>query len=158
MTQQEPSRIVVIGVGNVLLTDEGVGAHVVHQLAELDLPSAVELIEGGTMPVECLGCVADIARLVIVDAVDGGGPPGAIYRLPVAEVVGTTPQMSLHELTLAEALTSWHRRGLDESRTVIIGIQPHTIAWGTELSQPLAQKMPIILDTVVAEVLRKDEE
>ena len=157
MSRQEPSRVVVVGVGNVLLTDEGIGAHVVRRLAELDLPPAVELIEAGTMPVECLGRVADIARLIIVDAVNAGGPPGAIYRLPVSQVAHAGPQLSLHELTLAEALMTWRSRGLDESRTVIIGIQPHSITWGTELSQPIAEKMPIILDTVVAEVLRKDE-
>lgn len=157
MSAPEPGRVVILGVGNVLLTDEGVGVHVVRRLAEVGLPPGVEVIEGGTMPVECLGRVAEIARLIIVDAVDAGGPPGAIYRLPVSEVGGATPQLSLHEVTLAAALTSWQSRGLDESRTVIIGIQPHSITWGTELSQPIAEKMPIILDTVVAELLRKDE-
>ena len=157
MNHWEPSRVIILGVGNILLTDEGVGAHVVRRLAELGLPPAVELIEAGTMPVECLGHVADIARLIIVDAVDAGGPPGAIYRLPVSQVAHASPELSLHELTLAEALTSWRSRGLNESRIVIIGIQPHSITWGTELSQPVADKMPAILDTVIAEVQRKDE-
>jgi hydrogenase maturation protease len=144
-------------VGNLLMRDEGVGVHVAQRLEKATLPEKVEVIDAGTLPVEALGEVEEIEKLVIVDAVKAGGPPGAVYRLPISKVSAEKPatlmaQVSLHELTLMNALDYWRAKGLEENSIVIIGVQPSVIDWGTELSEEIEAKMPVILESVLAEV------
>jgi hydrogenase maturation protease len=152
MTRQDAGRVVVLGVGNLLLGDEGVGVHVAGELMTIDLPPHVEVVEAGTMPVEGLGAVDDVAKVVIVDAVRAHGPAGAVYRLPASTMTGVTGAMSLHEMTLADALAYWTVAGLDAERIVIIGVQPHSVQWGTELSEAVRDALPTIINAVVAEV------
>ncbi len=153
MTDTKAGRVVILGVGNLLLGDEGVGVHVARRLAQVELPEGVEVIEAGTMPTEALGPVGDIARLVIVDAVAADGPPGAVYRLPVSVAANTDAELSLHEFTLAEALAEWRLRGLEADRIVIIGVQPHKVEWSTELSPQVEANLPKIVDTAIAEAI-----
>ena len=76
-----PKHVVILGVGNLLLSDEGVGVHVANKLMEMDLPAGVEVIEGGTDGFRLMNVVTEADRLIVVDAVKGGSPPGSIYRL-----------------------------------------------------------------------------
>jgi len=151
MSKGEPRRVVILGIGNLLLGDEGVGVHVARRLAGVELPEGVEVIEGGTKPVESLGSVGDIAKLIIVDAVAGQGHPGAVYRLPASVVPDSKAQLSLHEFTLAEALVDWNLQGLDETRIVIIGVGTQEVDWGTNLSPEVEASLPAVLETVIAE-------
>ena len=153
MTDTKAGRVVILGVGNLLLGDEGVGVHVARRMAQVELPEGVEVIEAGTMPTEALGPVGDIAKLVIVDAVATDGPPGAVYRLPASVVANTDAELSLHEFTLAEALADWRLQGLDPDRIVIIGVQPHKVEWSTELSSEVEANLPKIIDTAIAEAI-----
>lgn len=149
----ETGRIVILGVGNLLLSDEGVGVQVARRLEETALPAGVIAIDAGTLPIEALGSIADVEKLIIVDAVKAGGPPGAIYRLPVAAVGQTQAQVSLHELPLAMALNYWIAAGLPEERIVIIGVQPAWLEWGTDLSPAVAEQLEKIIELVLSEVI-----
>jgi hydrogenase maturation protease len=105
-----------------------------------------------------LGSIADIEKLIIVDAVKAGGPPGAIYRLPVSAVAQTQAKVSLHELPLAMALNYWNAAGLPEDRIVIIGIEPALLEWGTDLSPNIATQLEKIVEIVLAEVISQGRE
>lgn len=153
MTDTTAGRVVILGVGNLLLGDEGVGVHVARRLEQIELPAGVQVIEAGTMPTQALGPVGDLAKLVIVDAVAADGPPGAVYRLPASVVAATDAELSLHEFTLAEALAEWALQGLEADRIVIIGVQPHQVAWGTELSPAVQASLPKIVDAAIAEAI-----
>jgi hydrogenase maturation protease len=145
-------RIVVIGVGNLLLQDEGIGIHVVQALQEMDLPADVRLIDGGTSP-DLIACTRAGDKLVIVDAARAGGEPGTIYRfLPADLVPGTGVLASAHEMGVVENLGLMSLSGHEPGETVIIGIEPAEIDWGTELSEGLRRKVPDIVRVVLKEI------
>jgi hydrogenase maturation protease len=140
----------VMGIGNVLLKDEGIGCHVVHALGEADL-SDVEIIDGGTS-LDVLQLCEDADKLIIVDAVRGGGMPGQIYRFRVGDItLEQKPLLSLHDMSLIDSLKLmrlWHN--IDGA--VIIGIEPKDIGWGLELSPELQRVVPRIMDVILAEL------
>ena len=140
----------VLGIGNVLLRDEGIGCHVVHALEGIPLPD-VEIVDGGTCP-DVLQLLEDADKLVIVDAVKGGGTPGQIYRFHLEDItLEQKPFLSLHDVGLVDNLMLmkfWHSVG----EAVIIGVEPKQVDWGLELSPELREKMPQIIETILAEL------
>jgi len=140
----------VLGIGNVLLRDEGIGCHVVHALEGIPLPE-VKIIDGGTCP-DVLQLLEDADKLVIVDAVKGGGTPGQIYRFHLKDItLEQKPFLSLHDMGLVDNLMLmqlWRNIG----EAVIIGVEPREINWGLELSPELQEKMPQIIDAILAEL------
>jgi len=140
----------VVGIGNVLLKDEGVGCHVVHVMEGIPLPD-VKIIDGGTCP-DVLQLLEDADKLVIVDAVKGGGTPGQIYRFHLEDItLEQKPFLSLHDMDLADSLMLmqlWYNTG----EVVIIGVEPKEINWGLELSTELQEKMPQIIDAILSEL------
>jgi len=140
----------VLGIGNVLLRDEGIGCHVVHALEGISLPD-VKIIDGGTCP-DVVQLLEDADKLVIVDAVKGGGMPGQIYRFHLEDItLEQKPFLSLHDVGLVDSLMLmqlWHKTG----EAVIIGVEPRDINWGLELSPELQEKMPQIIDAILSEL------
>jgi len=140
----------VLGIGNVLLGDEGVGCHVVHALEGIPLPD-VKIIDGGTCP-DAFQLLEDADKLVIVDAVRGGGTPGQIYRFHLEDITLEQKSfLSLHDVGLVDNLMLmqlWRNIG----EAVIIGVEPREINWGLELSPELREKMPQIIDAILAEL------
>jgi len=140
----------VVGVGNVLLGDEGVGWHVAHALEELSLPD-VKVIDGGTCP-DALQLVEGADKLVIVDAVKGGGMPGQVYRFHLEDITPERkPFACPHDISLVGSLM-FMRLSHNIDETVIIGVEPGEISWGLELSPELQEKMPKIIDTILLEL------
>jgi hydrogenase maturation protease len=144
----------VVGVGNVLLRDEGIGCHVVHALEGIPLPD-VKIIDGGTCP-DMLQLLEGADKLVIVDAVKGGGTPGQIYRFRLGDItLEQKPFLSLHDVGLVDSLMLmqlWHPDFIGIGEAVIIGVEPREISWGLELSSELQEKMPQIIDAILSEL------
>jgi len=140
----------VLGTGNILLKDEGIGCHAVHALEGISLPD-VQIMDGGTSP-DVVQLLEDIDKLVIVDAVRGGGMPGQIYRFHLEDVtLEQKPFLSLHDMGLVDNLMLMKlRHSIGE--TVIIGVEPGEVEWGLELSPELSAKMPQIIDVILAEL------
>ena len=140
----------VVGIGNVLLRDEGIGCHVAHALEEIPLTD-VRIIDGGTCP-DILQFVEGADKLVIVDAVRGGGTPGQIYRFHPEDVtLEQKPFLSLHDMSLVDNLMlTKFRHSIGE--TIIIGIEPREMDWGLELSAELQEKIPQIIDAILSEL------
>jgi len=140
----------VLGIGNALLRDEGIGCHVAHALEEIPLPDT-KIIDGGTCP-DVLQFIEDTDKLIIVDAVKGGGTPGQIYRFHLEDItLEQKPFLSLHDVGLVDNLMLmqlWH----NISEAIIIGVEPKEINWGLELSPELQGKMPQIIDTILSEL------
>ncbi len=148
----KPSRVVVVGVGNLLLKDEGIGVHVAHALQELELPHGTEIIDGGTSP-DLLAYLEPADKLIIIDAVEAGGTPGTIYRFhPDDLTLEARGLSSLHELGLMSSLKMMSLLGNEPQEVVIIGIQVKEIDWGTELSTELREKVPEIISVVLKEI------
>ena len=147
-------RKFIVGIGNVLLRDEGIGCHVVHALEGIPLPG-VEVIDGGTCP-DVLQLLEDADKLVIVDAVRGGGTPGQIYRFHLEDItLEQKPLLSLHDMSLVDSLKLmqlWHPDFIGIDEAVIIGVEPGEIGWGLELSSKLQERMPQIISAILSEL------
>ena len=147
-------RVVVVGMGNLLLKDEGIGVHVAHALERAPLPSDVELevIDGGTSP-HLLPLLEGVDKLIILDAAKGGGEPGAIYRFaPEAVNIEERDITSVHQIGLLETLRMMKSLRREPKKVVIIGIEPKEIDYGLELSPELEKRIPDITAMVLKEI------
>lgn len=145
--------IAVLGIGNLLLQDEGVGVHSVQRLANRISNGNVAIIDGGTFPDISLLIGENIDKLIIIDAVKGGGKPGTIYRFNLDEVdLDLAPSISLHEISVLNSLKMMALSRRQPKSTVIIGIEPKVIDFGLDLSQEVAEKLPEITELVLAEI------
>jgi hydrogenase maturation protease len=150
--KETPPRIVVIGVGNLLLKDEGIGIHVIQALQEMELPADIRLIDGGTS-LELWAYTRIGDKLIIIDAAKAGGEPGAVYRFKPEDITAEKGILnSAHELGVIEALNLMTFAGNKPGDAVIIGIEPAEISPGLELSAVLRQKMPEIINVVLKEI------
>ena len=154
----QPSRVAVIGVGNLLLKDEGIGVHIARALQELNLPDGVEIIDGGTSP-DLVTYLEPADKLIIVDAVQAAGEPGTIYRFHPDDLATEAKGLiSLHELGLMPSLRMMSLLQNEPKEVIIIGVQPKEIDWGTELSAELQQKIPEIVNIVLGEISPRPDE
>ena len=145
-------KTLVLGIGNLLLADEGVGVHVARALLQEALPPQVTVLEVGTAFLDALPEIQQAERIVIVDAMQADHAPGTIYRVPFEDCVKPEILASLHGFDLSRVLYMAGRTTAPEA--VVIGVEPDRIAWGTEPSPTIRQAMPAILKAVRAEIVR----
>jgi hydrogenase maturation protease len=150
----QQKRILVLGVGNTLLKDEGIGVKVVEKLQSgYSFSSNVELMDGGTLGLRLLDPISNADYVIVVDAVQNAQPPGTLYRLPADDLAKrVTFKNSLHQLDLVETLAYAEILG-NRPEAVIIGIEPADISpWGTELTEPIAALLPEMCSRVLKEI------
>lgn len=147
------AEVTVLGVGNLLLKDDGIGVHLISRLKEESWPEGVELVDGGTAGIDLSPIIESARRLIVVDAVQGGCEPGAIYRL-TPEVLRETRDraLSLHQVGFLEAMEIAFWRLGSSPPTVIFGVEPEVIDWGLELSEPVSRSLPRVMELVRQEV------
>lgn len=150
-----PQKIVILGVGNLLLSDEGVGVHVANELMKLDLPQGVTVVEGGTGGFRLIDVITEADRLIVIDAVKGGGAPGSIYRFDIDEVQSCPSgfKTSVHQIGILEVITLSGLIGKTPCTTVI-GIEPKSLEIGMELSPEIKAKIPRIIELIKEELKR----
>jgi len=150
----EPN-VVVLGVGNLLMRDEGVGVHIVQALLEEDVPEYVSVFDAGTAALDVLCSLERPDLLVVTDAVDGGCAPGAIHQLTLDEAglpEGTV--VSLHDVGVREAIAMAEALGREPRRTSIVGIEPAEISWGLELTPAVQAAVPEAVNVVLDQIRR----
>ena len=150
----ENKKVAVVGVGNVLLKDEGIGVHVARALREKfgTDRADIEIIDGGTSP-DVFLLLEGVRKLILVDAVKGGGNPGSIYRFHPDDIIPEGKYViSAHQIGLLEGLRMLEYSGFKPESIVIIGVEPKEIDWGLELTTELSEKLPEILKVVMAEL------
>ncbi len=145
----------MLGIGNTLLRDDGVGVHVVEALRDMGVHGErLQLIDAGTSP-DVLLSLDSVDKLIVVDAADGGCEPGAVYRFRLEEVdLDEQGVDSLHQMNLVQTLWMMDMLGRKPNDVVIFGIQPKEIELGLEPSDELAQKIPGIAELVLEEIER----
>ncbi|MBS1190328.1 MAG: Hydrogenase 2 maturation peptidase Aspartic peptidase family [Rhodocyclaceae bacterium] len=146
--------VVVLGIGNILLSDEGVGVRVVEQLeAKYDLPPEVEVIDGGTCGMEMLDQLEGLDALIVVDCVRHGQPPGTPILIQGDDVpVFFRTKLSPHQVSLSDVLASLEFEGRAPKYTAIVGIQPASMDTGLELTPTVEAWLPELLAMTVAEL------
>jgi hydrogenase maturation protease len=155
MAPRSPTgRVVVLGVGNLIMGDEGVGVRCVERLeARGSLPDGVRLIDGGTSTHELLEDLENLDLLVIVDAVAAGGAPGRLVRLEGDDIPSAfSNNLSPHQHGLNDLLATLRFLGRSPARVVLWGVEPAKIELGMDLSPVVTAAMPELTARVIAEV------
>jgi hydrogenase maturation protease len=147
-------RVVVLGIGNILLSDEGVGVRVVERLVKgYLLPDTVEVIDGGTCGMEMLEQLEDLDALIVVDCVRFGQPPATPVLLKDDNVpVFFKTKLSPHQVSLSDVLASLEFTNRAPKRTVIIGMQPASMELGMELTPAVAARVDELLEMTLGEL------
>lgn len=146
--------VVVLGIGNILLSDEGVGVRVVEQLERnFVLPATVNVIDGGTCGMEMLEQLENLDALIVVDCVRHGQPPATPVLLKGDAVpVFFKTKLSPHQVGLSDVLASLEFTGKAPQYTAIVGIQPVSMELGLDLTPQVAARVPELVATTVAEL------
>jgi hydrogenase maturation protease len=144
----------VLGVGNLLLRDEGVGVHVAQRLQEMALPPEVEVVDGGTGGFDLLDDIEGREKVVIVDTVKGGQKPGTIYRLKPEDIDGgPKSSVSLHDVSVSDLLSLADMLGVKRPEIVMIGIEPKDMeSADLELSPEIEAQVPRLIELVFKEI------
>jgi hydrogenase maturation protease len=142
-----------MGVGNLLLSDEGVGVHVAQKMMEMKMPPQVHVVEGGTDGFGLINVILKADRMILIDAVRGEGKPGSIYRFDIKDFHScpNTFKTSVHQISILEVI---NLSGLIGStpKTTIIGVEPKSLEMGMELSPEVEAKIPKVIQIVLEEV------
>ena len=147
----DTDQILVLGIGNLLNTDEGVGVHAVRMMqAQAEAAGGVEgvvLHDGGTLGLNLLPLVEETTHLLILDAVDAGRPPATVVELTKDEIpLYAGIKMSQHQLTFQEVLGLALIRGRLPEYLHLVGLQPVSLEIGTELSPAAADALPRLVE------------
>jgi hydrogenase maturation protease len=152
--KMESKEIMILGVGNLLFTDEGVGVRVAEALQDrYDFPENVKVVDGGTLGMNLLGVISGADHLIVVDAVRNGGEPGTLYRLAGEEIPKRIlMKNSLHQVDFLETLTCCQALG-KVPETVIHGVEPKDITTlGIELTSTVRARIDDLVDKVLQEL------
>ena len=140
----EPKPVLVLAVGNQLLSDDGVGMVLLDELARGSWDARVEFVDGGTQGLARLGRISGRQSLIVLDAMALGSTPGTVYsvRSPSLRQLNPTHSTSAHESTAIELLRFAARLGELPPEIVLIGIEPESLATGMGLSTAVAAAVP----------------
>ncbi len=146
-------KTVILGIGNVLLSDEGIGVHVANELMQRELPPEVSVVEGGTDGFRLLNVITEADRLIVVDAVRGGDKPGTIYRFDIEDVRNSPAgfKTSVHQIGILEVIDLSGLIG-KTPHTTVIGIEPKSLEMSLELTPEIMAKVPRVIELVLEEL------
>ena len=148
-----PATYVVLGLGNTLHSDDGIGPQAIERLrSDPRVPEDVALIEGGTLGLELLTYIWDCSYLLVLDAVDVGQLPGTLVRMSSEELQTLPGKGSVHQLGVADLLVALRVLAQRQPTVVLLGVQPATTDWGTELSPAVEAVMGSLIDAAVVEL------
>ena len=151
MEKKREGKILVVGMGNLIYRDEGIGAHIIREMEKMKLPSHIELLDIGTSTMDLISYMKEVKKLIVIDAMRAGGKPGTIYKCKPEDLLPKDEgPISLHEIGLLETLNMTKKLGM-EIETVIVGVEPEIMDWGMELTEAVKNKIPLIIEAVLKE-------
>ena len=150
-------KTLVLGIGNNLLGDEGIGIHVIQHLHAIaadssNLHDKFQLVDGGTLSFTLAGIIEDSARLIVIDAPRLDAPPGTVRVFEGEDMdhfLGNGKRSSVHEVSLLDLMAVVALNGHLPERRALIGIQPEHIDWSDRLSPSLEQAVPVVCEHVM---------
>jgi hydrogenase maturation protease len=146
-----PGKTLVVGMGNLLYRDEGIGVHVIQAMEKMEIPAHVELLDIGTSTMDLISYLKEVKKLIVIDAMKAGGNPGTIYKCKPEDLMPKNGgPISLHEIGLLETLNMAKKMHM-EINTVVIGVEPKVFDWGMELTEEVKSKIPAIIEAVLKE-------
>jgi hydrogenase maturation protease len=137
------SKIAILGIGNLLQKDEGVGVHIISKLEqEYSFKPEISLIDGGTMGTDLLPYLEEHDKIIIVDAVNFDQKPGFVGTIENEDILRRlNTKLSIHHLGLTDVLSTARLLDIEPSELYLIGVQPENIEMGTELTETIQSKI-----------------
>ncbi|MBU0490624.1 MAG: HyaD/HybD family hydrogenase maturation endopeptidase [Chloroflexi bacterium] len=148
--------IAILGLGNTLLSDEGVGVHALERLrAGYAFPAHVRLLDGGTKDIELIGWLEDVDRLLVLDAVAANKPPGTLVRL-ADDDIPSHPGLALspHQMGLRDLLATMELLDCVPAEIVLWGVVPASLETSVGLSPVVGAQMDALVDRALVELRR----
>jgi hydrogenase maturation protease len=159
MTARKESRrsVLVLGLGNILLGDDGIGIHVVRRLVtDPETPPGLHPLDGGTLGFRLMNAFASSDATLLIDAAQLGEPAGTLRLLELDALdrhIRRAGRVSAHEAGLVDLLMLARLEGCDPAYLALLGIQPQRIDWDETLSLPVSRALPdacrMAIDTVL---------
>jgi hydrogenase maturation protease len=148
-------RIAVLGLGNLMRTDDAVGMLALQRLrANPRFPQTVPLIEGGTLGLDLLHPLADVSHLLALDAVAAGAPPGTLLRYSGDQIHDLPVAKSVHLLGFSDLIGALRLVENAPREIVVLGVQPQKIDWGTELTPVVEEALATLVESAIGQVTR----
>jgi len=142
-------RVVVVGVGNILMGDEGFGVRVVEELKKIQLPEGVEVYDCGTLGLQILNYLENSDFAIVVDVVKSNGKPGDVYVFDFDECKDYKIAVSLHDIDLVKAVKIGGLVYNLPKKIVVVGVEPERIELSMELSDAVEKAIPKAVDIVI---------
>lgn len=141
----------VLGLGNILLKDEGVGVHAVNAIkGRYSFPPDVEVIDGGTLGLDLLPLIENKDKILFVDAVDFGKEPGYVGVIDDDAIPSTLmAKMSVHHIGLSDVLFAAKLLDIKPSKLRLIGIQPQSLEVGLDMTECISGKMEVVIGLIM---------
>ncbi len=144
----------MVGIGNRIRTDDGFGVHALERIQhDARVPAGVTFIDGGTHGIELLSYVSDSTHLLLLDAIDVGEPPGTLIRMVNTQLRGLPCAASVHQVGLADLLATLPLVSTAPREIVLLGVQPLSTDWGTELTAPVEAVLDRIVEEAVVQLV-----
>lgn len=151
--RRQSPKTVVLGIGNILHGDDGAGAQVISRLrVDPRVPPDVPLVEGGTLGLELLPYVWDCARLIVIDAIDVGEPPGTVVRMSGEELDSLPGNSNVHQLGVSDLLVALRLLAEQQPQIVLLGVQPRSTDWSSDLSCLVAATINSLVEATIREL------
>lgn len=148
-------KILVVGVGNILLSDEGIGVRVIQELEKYPTAEDIELLDAGTDIFTIMSSDTSYRTIIVVDAIRGNKTPGTVFCYPVVEDLNVeTDNNSIHQIQIVEALKLIKRtiEKFHNTNIKLIGVEPAQIEYGVGLSTTIEQKVETLVELVKKEI------
>lgn len=145
----------VLGVGNLIMCDDGFGIHVIRRLEEkANIPEDVQVVDGGTAGLDLLYYLEGVDKMIIIDAMEMmGRPPGTLTVIDGDQIpTYLSIKMSPHDVALPDMLFAAKLRDLYPKEIIVYGVQPECVDMGLDLSPGVADKIEIVVDKIIAEM------
>lgn len=148
------AETVIIGIGNTIKSDDGVGVEVVRML-DGRVGEDVELVEGSIYCADLFGFLEGVRRAIFVDGIDAGEEPGAVFRFTPDEIkAGTSNPLSIHDFGLYELINTARLMGQCPDDITIFAVQVEDTAFGDTLTEKVMAAVPTVCDLVLEEIRR----
>jgi len=148
------NEVTILGIGNVILRDEGFGVRVAEYLdTHYEFPESVQIVDGGTLGIELTQYVTGTEKLLVIDSINGGAEPGTTFRFHNDDVMEHfQDKLSAHEVGIQDVLGLLTVTGHKIPDVVVIGAQPYDVEAGVELSEGMMQLLPSMVEQALTEL------
>jgi hydrogenase maturation protease len=148
MSPSNYENILIVGIGNIIMMDEGIGVYAIRELEKLNLPSTVTILDAGTDVFKIMSCEQNF------DAVQKKDIPGTIHRMSLDEIETEPTQNNLHQISFVEALglMKLSSSNIKNAKVILYGIEPETITFGVGLSPMVQRSLNLLIDIILNEI------